>query len=94
MKRLAEMILLKLLMILFLFGGVTFLCFSMLNLIPGDAAYVMLEQQGEKPTDEAVNDLRRITGLDRSFTARYFLWAGRVIRFDFGVSLRTGGKGG
>ncbi len=92
MKRLAEIILLKLIMLLFLFGGVTFLCFSMLNLIPGDVAYVMLEQQGEKPTDEAVSDFRRRAGMDRSFTTRYILWAGRVIRFDFGVSLRTGEK--
>ncbi len=57
--------------------------FSVLEVIPGDPARLML---GMNATDDAVQALRVQMGLDQGFLIRYFHWTGGLLTFDFGKS--------
>jgi peptide/nickel transport system permease protein len=65
--------------------GVVFLVMLTVELIPGDAAALML---GEHATPEAVARLRHHLGLDRPMLVRYVEYLGRVFRGDLGVSIQ------
>lgn len=66
---------------------VSVIVFSLIALIPGDPARIML---GEEPSKEALVVLRRQMGLDRPIVVRYLIWLGRVIQGDLGHSVRDG----
>jgi peptide/nickel transport system permease protein len=57
--------------------------FSVLEILPGNAAQVML---GSSATPESVAALSHKLGLDQSFITRYFTWLGGIARGDFGLS--------
>ncbi|MEW9805207.1 ABC transporter permease [Mesorhizobium marinum] len=57
--------------------------FSVLEVLPGDAARLML---GMNATDDAVQALRTQMGLDQGFVVRYLQWAGGLLSLDFGRS--------
>lgn len=57
--------------------------FSVLEILPGDPARLML---GMNATEDAVQALRVQMGLDEGFYARYFQWAGGLLSLDFGRS--------
>lgn len=57
--------------------------FSMLEIVPGDPARVML---GMNATPEAVQALRDQMGLDQPLLVRYLDWIGRLLTFDLGTS--------
>lgn len=63
---------------------ITVASFSVIHLVPGDPARVML---GSRATDEAVQVLRQQLGLDKPLVTQYldFLW--NALRLDFGDSL-------
>jgi peptide/nickel transport system permease protein len=67
--------------------GVTFILFSLLYITPGDPARLAL---GEQATDESLAEWRREYGLDKSFPTRYglFLYNG-VVHQDLGRSYAT-----
>jgi peptide/nickel transport system permease protein len=67
--------------------GVSILVFSMLHLIPGDPAEVMLYPKG---TEEQIEALRQKLGLDLPFYQQYFQWLGNVVQLDLGTSIKTG----
>ncbi|MEL6151858.1 MAG: ABC transporter permease [Chloroflexota bacterium] len=67
--------------------GVTFAVFSIIQLVPGDPARVIL---GVQANDENVAALRERLGLNRPFLVQYVSWLGGVVRGDFGDSLITG----
>jgi peptide/nickel transport system permease protein len=58
----------------------------LLNLTPGDPAYVIL---GEQATPQQVQQVHHDLGLDRPFLVRYLGWLGAVGHGDFGTSIRT-----
>lgn len=66
---------------------VSVIVFSLINLIPGDPARIML---GEEASKEALSALRKEMGLDRPLHVRYLLWLSHVARGDFGRSVRDG----
>jgi len=66
---------------------VSVIVFSLINLIPGDPARIML---GEEASKEALEALRKQMGLDRPLYVRYLLWLNRLVRGDFGKSVRDG----
>ncbi|HEY3247940.1 MAG TPA: ABC transporter permease [bacterium] len=66
---------------------VSVIVFSLISLIPGDPARIML---GEEASPEALAVLRQQMGLDRAIYVRYALWLGRVLRGDLGKSVRDG----
>lgn len=57
--------------------------FSVLEVLPGDPARLML---GMNATDDAVQALRVQMGLDHGFVARYGAWVGGLLTLDFGRS--------
>ncbi len=67
---------------------VTALVFSLVLLLPGDAAVALVGM--ENPTEEQIAAVRHQMGLDQPIYVQYARWLGRVARADFGASLRTG----
>jgi peptide/nickel transport system permease protein len=66
---------------------VSLIVFSLIALIPGDPARIML---GEEASREALEVLRKQMGLDRPLLVRYLIWMGRVVQGDLGQSVRDG----
>ncbi len=67
---------------------VTALVFSLVLLLPGDAAVALVGL--ENVTEDKLAAVRHQMGLDRPLYVQYALWLGKVARGDFGTSLRTG----
>ena len=68
--------------------GVSVLVFLLIHLIPGNALQMFLGTQVEM-TPVQLDQLRRLFGLNKSLPLQYADWLGRLLRGDFGVSLRT-----
>jgi len=81
LKRLAEVIPMLLI--------VSILAFALSNLSAGDAAVIILRNDGVEVTDENVNAVKRELGLDKSLIEQYLTWLGKVSKMDFGISFQT-----
>ena len=66
--------------------GLSILTFSLIHLVPGDPAAVML---GERASPEAVARLRGELGLDRPLHEQYGRFLGGLLAGDLGRSLKT-----
>jgi peptide/nickel transport system permease protein len=66
--------------------GVSFLVFGALYVVPGDAIDSLLAETGGSAADIA--RLKRQFGFDKPFLTQYLTFASRAIRGDFGMSLR------
>lgn len=67
-------------------AGISFMAFCLINLTPGDPAEVALRVQEITPTPEAIQEMRQELGLDRPFPVRYLQWLNAVLHGDFGRS--------
>ena len=67
--------------------GASLVVFLLIQLIPGDAASVLL---GSEATPDAVASLRQQMGLDDPIHVQYVRWLARVLQGDLGTSLQTG----
>ena len=65
---------------------VSMLIFSLQTLLPGDAATAL---SGEEGDTAAVAAIRTKYNLDRPVAVQYGIWIGKVVRGDFGDSLRS-----
>jgi peptide/nickel transport system permease protein len=63
---------------------VSVVCFSLINLIPGDPATVIL---GPEASEQAKDQMRERLGLDKPIVIQYVDWLGGVLRGDLGESL-------
>ncbi|MFN8522299.1 MAG: ABC transporter permease [Chloroflexota bacterium] len=69
---------------------ISLLAFSLLLILPGDAALSMLgEERANANNREAYFALRRELGLDQPIPVQYIRWAGRALQGNFGDSIRT-----
>lgn len=66
---------------------VSLIVFSLVALIPGDPARILL---GEEVSKTALEALRKEMGLDRPLVIRYFIWLSHVLQGDLGHSVRDG----
>jgi len=66
--------------------GMTFIVFMLIRAIPGNPAQVILGQQATK---EAVEALNASLGLDKPWYTQYFSYLSGIFQGDLGVSLRT-----
>lgn len=66
--------------------GVTFLTFFITTLTPSDAAEMHYLSMGIVPTEEQLEHTREEFGLNAPFFTRYVNWLGDVLRGDFGES--------
>jgi peptide/nickel transport system permease protein len=64
---------------------VSFLCFLLIHLTPGDPVEMML---GPTALREQIDFTRHELGLDKPFLEQYVRWAGNAVTGDFGLSLR------
>src|SRR6056297_4272869 len=74
----------KLLFMLVTMVVMSVLIFTLVELMPGDVAQIIL---GMNATDEALAEMRSNLGLDRPAPVRYLEWAGNALRGDLGESL-------
>jgi peptide/nickel transport system permease protein len=65
--------------------GVSFLVFLILHLSPGDPARIIL---GSKATTENLEALRHQLELDKPFYQQYFIWLGKILTGDWGRSIQ------
>lgn len=63
---------------------VTIIVFSLLHLLPGDPATVIL---GQEATPESIEAMRQELGLNKPLIIQYFDWLGKIVQGDFGRSL-------
>lgn len=80
-------ILKRLLLLIPVIIGISFIIFSIMQLTPGDPAREIL---GETATQEAVDALREEMGLNDPFLLQYGRYMWHAIRGDFGTSYQTG----
>jgi peptide/nickel transport system permease protein len=67
--------------------GITFVTFALANLVPGSPVAHLEFDPGIRPED--VERIRSNLGLDQPIHLRYFIWVSNVARGDLGLSLRT-----
>lgn len=67
--------------------AVSVICFSLVQLAPGDPLTVVLPADA---TQEIVDQTRARYGLDKPLPAQYFLWLSNVLQGDLGTSIATG----
>jgi peptide/nickel transport system permease protein len=67
--------------------GVSVIVFGIMYLTPGDAAILML---GENAPAQELEDLREQLGLNEPPYVQYGIWIAKVVRLDFGRSIRSG----
>lgn len=67
---------------------VSFVVFSLVRLLPGDAILMQLDQAAA-PTPENLQKARQELGLDRPFLEQYRVWISGVLRGDLGNSLTS-----
>jgi peptide/nickel transport system permease protein len=67
--------------------GISVLVFTILHMVPGDPATIML---GTNATPEAVEALRKSMGLDMPLFSQYTHWIAGLLQGNFGVSAHSG----
>ncbi|BEP29800.1 ABC transporter permease [Helicovermis profundi] len=77
----------RLLMLLPVMIGVTFLVYFIISLTPGDAASMIL---GNGATKEAIVELRHDMGLDKPVIIQYAVYVEKLVTGDMGISYSTG----
>lgn len=82
----AKYILRRLLALVPVILGVTFIVFMILQLTPGDPARIIL---GENATAEQINELREQMGLNDSPIIQYFRYMGNLLKGDLGLSYKN-----
>ena len=74
----------RLVVVCFILFCISLIVFAVTELLPGDAAQMIL---GQTATPEALAALRIRLGLDQPAPVRYLAWMGGVLRGDWGESL-------
>ncbi|TFB24428.1 ABC transporter permease [Filobacillus milosensis] len=78
----------RILMLFPVLFGMSVLVFSIIYLIPGNPAQIML---GQRATPEAIAEVEKQLGLDQPFYIQYFDYVGNLLTGDLGTSIKTKG---
>lgn len=76
----------RILMLIPVLLGATFIVFCIMDLTPGDPARIIL---GAEASAEDIENLREELGLNRPLLVRYFSYIGGVVQGDLGTSYRN-----
>lgn len=68
--------------------GATILGFALIHLAPGDPVQFYAAQSGGMTNDD-IERLRHLYGLDQPLIVQYFNWLSQLVRLDFGVSFSS-----
>ncbi len=80
----------RILQIVIVLLGVSFLTFSLTYLAPGDPVRSMYAASGVIPSEEVLESMREQLGLNKPFLVQYFNWLGNCLHGDFGTSFSSG----
>ena len=86
----ANYILKRLLQLIPLLAGITFLSFALMRLAGGDAVTYLYENAGAAVPEEVIAAARAEYGLDRPFLVQYLSWLSGMVTGDMGVSYVSG----
>ncbi|MDY6967858.1 MAG: ABC transporter permease subunit [Spirochaetota bacterium] len=93
----------RFLLIIPTFIGITLMVFVITRFVPGGPIERMIAKaqqaqstmpgsfdrsSGSPLSEEQLNDLKRYYGFDKPILVSYFLWLGKVVQFDLGISTR------
>ena len=70
--------------------GITFLSFAMMRIAGSDAITEMYDNAGTAVSQEVIDARKAELGLDKSFLTQYFSWLGRMLKGDMGISYVSG----
>ena len=76
----------RLLQMLIVLFGISFLTFLLTYIAPGDPAQAMYEAAGILPTEQQLEAARLAMGLDKPFLVQYTSWITGVLHGDLGTS--------
>lgn len=76
----------RLLLLIPVLLGMTLVTFSIVHLIPGNPAQVIL---GQNATEAAIKSLEESMGLNESYFKQYFLYVKGLLQGDLGTSLKS-----
>ncbi len=76
----------RLLQIILVVIGISFLTFLITYLAPGDPVRTMYAASGIMPSDEIIEETREAMGLNRPMLVQYFDWLINCLKGDFGTS--------
>lgn len=68
--------------------GITFLTFALIYFSPGDPATMLLSATGIAPSPELIQQVREDLGLNKPFLIQYLYWLSGVLKGDFGTSYK------
>lgn len=83
-------ILRRLLLLIPIWLGVSVVIFSIMRVLPGDPAAVILGGEGGPVDPQRLEEVRHALGFDRPLHEQYIAWMSNVIQLDFGDSYYTG----
>ncbi len=66
--------------------GVSVICFALVHIGPGDPLSTLLPEDAPQ---EVVDRLKAEYGLDKPVVLQYFIWLGKALTGDFGISIVT-----
>lgn len=66
--------------------GVSIICFALVHIGPGDPLSTLLPEDAPQ---EVVDRLKAEYGLDKPLVIQYFVWLGKALTGDFGISIVT-----
>lgn len=76
----------RLLQMVLVLVGISFLTFILTYLAPGDPVRTMYAATGVMPSEEEMNQVREQMGLNDPVLTQYFRWLGGCLHGDFGTS--------
>ena len=76
----------RLLQLIPILVGITFLSFAMMRLAGGDAVTYMYENAGSAVSQEVIDETRKEYGLDQPFLVQYAKWFAGMATGDMGKS--------
>ncbi len=76
----------RILQIIIVLFGISFLTFCLIYLAPGDPVKAMYAVNGGVPSEEVLNTMREEMGLNAPFLMQYFNWIFGCLHGDFGTS--------
>ncbi|MCL2282242.1 MAG: ABC transporter permease subunit [Fibromonadales bacterium] len=78
--------------------GISFVCFLIIQMVPGGPVEEMISKAqsaanmkgGHNLSPEQIEQIKAYFGFDKPLMERYFIWLSKVARLDFGVSYAYG----
>jgi peptide/nickel transport system permease protein len=79
----------RLLQMLVVLIGISFITFALTYLAPGDPVRAMFAATGVMPTEDVMNQIREDMGLNQPLLVQYWHWLTSCLQGDFGTSYQS-----